>query len=65
MQAAVDGNKVSVTLSYDNVQQLYDAMQHMGSSSHNMFTLSKTQDDGIDVIVAVCKEQNRRDWEGR
>lgn len=65
MQASVDGDNVTVTLSYANVEDLYLAIQHMQRDSRNMFTLSKQQDDGIHVVVAVCFEQNKRDWEGR
>jgi hypothetical protein len=55
---------VRVTLSYDNVQALYDAMRHLGASSHSTFSLSKRQDDGTTVVVEVNREQGRRDWEG-
>lgn len=67
MQGRVDHDTCTmhVTLSYDNVQQLFEAMQHMGHSSHNSFTLTKRQEDGVTVVVEVNKEQNKRDWEGR
>jgi hypothetical protein len=67
MQGAYDDDNetIDVTLSYDNVQALYEAMQHMrGNSSHGVFTLSKRQMDGTMIVVRVDKAQNNRDWKG-
>jgi hypothetical protein len=60
-----DAETMRVTLSYDNVMDLYNAMSIMGRGSHNVFQLSKQQMDGTTIIVEVCKEQAKRDWEGR
>lgn len=58
MQAKIIGdNEVWITLSYKNVRELHDAVEHMRNHpSHNVFSLSKQQEDGVFVVVEVPKE---------
>lgn len=58
MQGTYDEERdeITVTLSYKNVEQLYAAKKHMRRESRNLFTLSKQQEDGVTVVVAVAWE---------